>query len=132
VNSAARAPDADRTARWRPRVTGIRPAVDPVAAEAAAARLLTALGLDLADENLAETPRRMASALIEMTSGPDFELSHPPSSTPTARTCLPTCRADRRQPAAGPPAPAGSPVRPSSCAAATSPARTITASGTVS
>ena len=52
-----------------------RPQVDAVAAEEAAAQLLTALGLDLADENLAETPRRMAHALIEMTSGPDFELT---------------------------------------------------------
>ncbi len=40
-----------------------------------AANLLTALGLDLSDENLVETPRRMAQALIEMTNGPDFELT---------------------------------------------------------
>jgi GTP cyclohydrolase I len=33
------------------------------------------MGLDLTDENLAETPRRMARALIEMTSGSDFELT---------------------------------------------------------
>ena len=60
---------------WRPRVTHRRPAVDPAAAQAAAAELLRALGLDLADENLVETPRRMAQALIEMTSGRDFELT---------------------------------------------------------
>jgi GTP cyclohydrolase IA len=60
---------------WRPRVTQSRPQVDPTAAEAAAGDLLRALGLDLADENLAETPRRMAQALIEMTSGRDFELT---------------------------------------------------------
>ena len=45
-----------------------RPDVDPAAAERAAADLLIALGLDLNDENLAETPRRMAGAYIEMTS----------------------------------------------------------------
>ena len=60
---------------WRPRVTHSRPAVDPAAAQTAAAELLRALGLDLADENLVETPRRMAQALIEMTSGRDFELT---------------------------------------------------------
>lgn len=53
-----------------------RPALSsPRAAERAAADRLTALGLDLTDEHLAETPRRMAGALIEMTSGPDFELT---------------------------------------------------------
>ena len=56
-------------------VTYPRPVVDPDAAEHAAAALLRALGLDLADENLTETPRRMAHALIEMTTGPDFELT---------------------------------------------------------
>lgn len=61
--------------RWRPRVTHTRPEIDPGAAEQAAADLLTALGLDLTDENLVETPRRMAQALIEMTSGSDFELT---------------------------------------------------------
>ena len=60
---------------WRPRVTQSRPEVDPVAARDAAADLLRALGLDLTDENLSETPRRMAQALIEMTSGRDFELT---------------------------------------------------------
>jgi GTP cyclohydrolase I len=61
--------------RWRPLVTHTRPEIDSAAAEQAAADLLTALGLDLTDENLAETPRRMAQALIEMTSGSDFELT---------------------------------------------------------
>jgi GTP cyclohydrolase IA len=60
---------------WRPRVTQRRPEADPVAAQDAAADLLRALGLDLTDENLSETPRRMAQALIEMTSGRDFELT---------------------------------------------------------
>jgi GTP cyclohydrolase I len=59
--------------RWRPRVT--RPPVDPAAAERAAADLLTALGLDLGDENLADTPRRMAQSLLELTSPSEFELT---------------------------------------------------------
>jgi GTP cyclohydrolase I len=62
-------------ARFRSRVTHARPETDPRAAEEAAADLLTALGLDLTDENLAETPRRMAQALIELTTASDFELT---------------------------------------------------------
>ncbi len=68
------APDADTVSRWRPRVTHVQ-RVDPLAAEQAAADLLTALGMDLTDDNLVETPRRMAHALMEMTSGADFELT---------------------------------------------------------
>lgn len=61
---------------WRPRIAHTSPpAVDPEAAERAAADLLTALGLDLTDEHLADTPARMARALAEMTTGPDFELT---------------------------------------------------------
>jgi len=60
---------------WRRQVTRGRPEVDHGAAESAAADLLTALGLDLADENLTETPRRMAQALIEFTSGNGFDLT---------------------------------------------------------
>jgi GTP cyclohydrolase IA len=52
-----------------------RPDTDPTAAEEAAADLLTALGLDLTDESLVDTPRRMAQALLEMTTVPDFELT---------------------------------------------------------
>ena len=74
-STAAISPDLAATRHWRPRGTHTRPAIDPRAAELAAADLLTALGLDLTDESLAETPRRMAQALIEMTSGPDFELT---------------------------------------------------------
>ena len=59
----------------RLRSTPPRRAVDPDAAAQAAADLLTALGLDLTDENLVDTPRRMAQALIEMTSAPEFELT---------------------------------------------------------
>jgi GTP cyclohydrolase IA len=75
VTSVARATGAAAISRWRPRVTHQRPDADPEAAEQAAAALLTALGLDLTDDGLAETPRRMAHALIEMTSGADFELT---------------------------------------------------------
>src|SRR3954470_1764941 len=42
------------------------PGIDPDAAERAAADLLTALGADLSDESLRETPRRMAAAYAEM------------------------------------------------------------------
>jgi GTP cyclohydrolase I len=40
--------------------------IDRDAAEAAAADLLTALGVDLTDESVRETPRRMASALADL------------------------------------------------------------------
>jgi GTP cyclohydrolase I len=72
---AARSPDQAATRRWRQRVTHTRPDINPRAAEQAAADLLTALGMDLTDADLADTPRRMAHALIEMTSEPDFELT---------------------------------------------------------
>lgn len=75
MSTSAFSPDADTVSRWRPQVTLRRSEVDPRAAERAAVDLLTALGLDLTDENLVETPRRMAHALIEMTSGPAFELT---------------------------------------------------------
>ena len=74
-SAAALCPDRATSRRWRPRVSHPRPEIDAGAAEQAAADLLTALGLDLDDQNLAETPRRMAQALIEMTSGADFELT---------------------------------------------------------
>ena len=75
MSTAAFDADLPATRRWRARITHTRPEVDPGAAEQAAADLLTALGVDLTDENVSETPRRMARALIEMTSGPDFELT---------------------------------------------------------
>lgn len=59
----------------RPLITAARPQPDPSAAETAAAGLLTALGLDLNDESLADTPRRMAHALIEMTTPREFEFT---------------------------------------------------------
>jgi GTP cyclohydrolase I len=50
-------------------------ATDPEAAVTAAADLLAALGLDLDNESLVETPRRMAHALLEMTTPRDFEFT---------------------------------------------------------
>lgn len=61
--------------RRRPRITLARPDLGPVAAKAVAADLLTAPKMDLDDPNLMETSRRMAQALLEMTSGPGFELT---------------------------------------------------------
>lgn len=75
MSSAAVSLDQSEPTRWRPRITHPRPATDPRAAEEAAADLLTALGLDLTDQNLADTPRRMAHSLLEMTTAPDFELT---------------------------------------------------------
>jgi GTP cyclohydrolase I len=53
----------------------VRPEADLGAAEQAAADLLAARGLDLADEGLVDTPRRMARALVEMTTASGFELT---------------------------------------------------------
>ncbi len=57
------------------RITRSAPTRDPDAAQLAAADLLTALGVDLDDPNLVETPRRMAQALLEMTTVPAFDLT---------------------------------------------------------
>lgn len=62
-------------AQWRPRIVNSTPIVDPAAAQRAAHDLLTALGIDLTDPSLVETPRRMADALTEMTSPAEFELT---------------------------------------------------------
>jgi GTP cyclohydrolase I len=48
---------------------------DPDRAEEAAADLLRALGLDLDQPDLADTPRRMAHALLDLTDAPAFELT---------------------------------------------------------
>ncbi len=80
MSTAAVVPtDWPAPARWRPRVAHAQREFDPTAAEKAAADLLTALGLDLDDESLADTPRRMAHALLEMTTAPDFELTSFPN-----------------------------------------------------
>jgi GTP cyclohydrolase I len=59
----------------RPRVAPPAPRRDAAAAERAAADLLEALGLDLTVEHLAETPRRMADALLELTTAREFDLT---------------------------------------------------------
>lgn len=75
-NHAARPATDSMPAPWRRLIaTPAHPARDLDAAAAAAADLLTALGMDLADDDLALTPRRMAHALWEMTSPPEFELA---------------------------------------------------------
>src|SRR4051794_40635340 len=63
---------AQDLARWR---VEHRTGIDLVAAEAAAADLLVALGLDLAEESTADTPRRMAKAFAEMLTPPEFEMT---------------------------------------------------------
>ena len=62
-------------ARWRPRVTETRPAVDPDRVEAAAAEFLEALGLPLDSEAMLETPGRMARAYAELLTTPAFDLT---------------------------------------------------------
>lgn len=57
------------------RITRGHPQADPGAAELAAADLLAALGLDLTDENLVDTPRRMARALLDLTTATEFDLT---------------------------------------------------------
>jgi len=49
--------------------------IDTQAAVRAAAALLTALGADLAEEGLRETPRRMASAYAELLTPRSFDLT---------------------------------------------------------
>jgi GTP cyclohydrolase I len=56
-------------------VAGERPPVDAVAAEAAAAAFLRALGLDLDVDGLADTPRRMAAAYAELLTPREFTLT---------------------------------------------------------
>jgi GTP cyclohydrolase I len=48
---------------------------DPAAAERAATDLLEALGVDLGNEHLADTPRRMADALLELITPREFDLT---------------------------------------------------------
>lgn len=66
---------ADALARWRPRVSHEQEPVDLVAAEKAAADLLSALGLPIDSEEMAETPRRMAHAYAEMLAVPAFDFT---------------------------------------------------------
>jgi GTP cyclohydrolase I len=64
---------ADALARWRPRVSHDQEPADLRAAEKAAADLLSALGLRVDSEEMAETPRRMAHAYAEMLTVPAFD-----------------------------------------------------------
>jgi GTP cyclohydrolase I len=57
------------------RVAGPERGVDLHAAQRAAADFLCALGMDLDDEHVAETPRRMAHAYAEMLTVPAFDLT---------------------------------------------------------
>jgi GTP cyclohydrolase I len=60
---------------WRPRIVHDQDPVDLDAAERAATDLLHALGLPLHEEALADTPRRMATALAEMLTVPAFDFT---------------------------------------------------------
>ena len=74
--STATSLDTAARQRWRRRIEYAEPPVrDLAAAERAAADLLEALGLDLGSEHLVETPRRMAHALAELTTVPEFDLT---------------------------------------------------------
>jgi GTP cyclohydrolase IA len=66
---------ATELAPWRPRIAEERPEVDLDWVEAAAAELLTALGLPLDTEAMLETPGRMARAYAEMLRVPEFDLT---------------------------------------------------------
>jgi GTP cyclohydrolase I len=62
-------------ARWRVEHHDTARPVDLGRAEAAASDLLTALGIDLGTEATAATPGRMARALAEMLTPPDYEMT---------------------------------------------------------
>jgi GTP cyclohydrolase I len=53
----------------------IRPEIDHADAETAVADLLTALGRDVTNVHLTETPRRVADALIELLTPRDFAMT---------------------------------------------------------
>ena len=57
------------------RVAGARTPRDLSAAQEAAAAFLTALGIDLTDDDLAETPARMARAYADLLTPRDFQLT---------------------------------------------------------
>ena len=75
TSSAAPEPEDHGRRTWRPRIVHEQPTPDRAAVEAASAALLEALGLDTEEEGLAETPRRMASAYLELLTVPEFELT---------------------------------------------------------
>ena len=63
---------AEDLERWR---VAHHPRIDLEAAEAAAADLLTALGLDVTAESTVKTPGRMARALAELLTPQEFEMT---------------------------------------------------------
>jgi GTP cyclohydrolase I len=69
----------ERRSRTRAERTPVAPSperrIDRLAVERAAQDLLLALGADLADENLRETPRRMADTYIELLTPEPFRLT---------------------------------------------------------
>ncbi len=73
--TTAAADPAQEIARWRLRITPPARDIDADAVELAAAGFLSALGVDLDDPNVVETPRRMANAYIEMLTVPEFEMT---------------------------------------------------------
>ena len=78
------APSADVVARW----PGAR--VDMVAAEQAAAGFLTALGVDLDEDGLRDTPGRMARAYAELFEPAPLRLAPPRiAPQPGAPLCSP-------------------------------------------
>jgi GTP cyclohydrolase I len=62
-------------ASWRPRIVHDATPVDLVAAEAAAAQLLAALGQPIDGPDMVETPRRMAQAYAEMLRVGEFDFT---------------------------------------------------------
>ena len=58
---------------WRPRIVHEPAQVDLVAARRAATEMLTALGLPIDSEAMAETPRRLVQAYAEMLTPPEFD-----------------------------------------------------------
>ncbi|MEP6642634.1 MAG: GTP cyclohydrolase I, partial [Gaiellales bacterium] len=55
---------------------------DPVALEAAAGALLEAMGVDLTDESVRDTPRRLAAAYVELLTPEPFDPTTFPNDAP--------------------------------------------------
>ncbi|HSE08873.1 MAG TPA: GTP cyclohydrolase I [Nocardioidaceae bacterium] len=70
----------DEVLSWRPRVVHEPRPVDLVAAEQAAAHLLEALGQPIHTADMADTPRRMAHAFVEMLTVGEFDFTTFPNS----------------------------------------------------
>jgi GTP cyclohydrolase I len=70
---------AERSIGLAAALEDVQPGVDREAAEGAAAELLAALGADLGREGLAETPRRMVDAYVELLTPQPFRATTFPS-----------------------------------------------------